>query len=320
MPRLSHLFILLFFSTTLAGCVATSSTENTPLPQPVTTVPYQLGESGVFEMDVFLNDTGPHTMLIDTGATISSLYSDTTRKLEIEALTGENIIVHGLSQSSLQPVVRPENLRIGNILRSDLRMAVLPQPQDGFVPAGVLGMDILGDYTAVFDNDTKMLSFFKSETISDYPFGGWQQLSLSKNPYSERDFNLFFLTVRIGNNTVPAIFDLGASFSLMNWAAANSPEVRLLRRQLRDQWEVNGAIGSFKPSVRVTFDFLRSNRYTWENWTVFVTDLEPLEVMGGDGQPLMVAGADMFRDTSFAMDFKRGLIFIKPNPAHKAAD
>ncbi|MCI5047712.1 MAG: retroviral-like aspartic protease family protein [Aquisalinus sp.] len=320
MLSLGRFFILVFFSIALAGCVTTQPAENRLLPEPVTTIPYQVGEAGVFEIDVFLNGSGPHRMLIDTGATISSLYEDTTRQLGIEELIGENIIVHGLSQSSLQPVVRPESLQIGNIIQTDLRMAVLAQPREEFLPAGVLGMDILQNYAVLFDHESQTLSFFRPQALNDYPFNGWAQLSLKKNPYSERDFNLFFLTIRIGNNTVPAVFDLGASFSLMNWAAANSPEVRLLRRRLRDQWEVNGAIGTFNPSVRVTFDFLRSNRYIWENWTVFVTDLKPLEVMGGDGQPLMVAGADMFRDTSFVMDFERGIIFIRPSAAHKTQD
>ncbi|WP_306253210.1 aspartyl protease family protein [Parvularcula sp. IMCC14364] len=302
----------------LVGCAAIETQTRPTLPEPVSSLPYRIGESGVFEVDVLLDESGPYTMLIDTGATISSLYDDTIRLLGLPEVTGENIIVHGLSQSSLQPVVRPSQLQLGDIIRTNLRMAVLPEPREAFGPAGVLGMDFLKDYVALFDHETSTLSFYQPEAIKDYPFEGWQRITLSKNPYSERDFNLFFLTIRIGNNTVPAVFDLGASFSLMNWAAANSPEVRLLRRQLRNQWEVNGAVGSFTPSVRVTFDFLRSNRYVWENWTVFVTDLEPLEVMGGNGQPLMVAGADLFRDTSFAMDFTRGLIFIRPSPRHKA--
>ena len=117
MLSLGRIFILVFFSIALAGCVTTHTAENRLLPKPVTTIPYQVGEAGVFEIDMFLNGSGPHRMLIDTAATISSLYEDTARQLGIEELTGENIIVHGLSQSSLQPVVRPESLQIGTLYK-----------------------------------------------------------------------------------------------------------------------------------------------------------------------------------------------------------
>ncbi len=319
MIRKTLILVLLTGLWAVAGCAGTPTGPNpvAVAPGAVTVVPYDISARGLYQVQVSLNGEGPFDFIVDTGATISCLFESTARQLSVPIDTGETTTVHGIVASAVQPVSSLPRIDVGDITRTDLKVAILEDRKDGNVAAGILGMDVMQNYALVFDSEINTITFYRPDLFDESLFRSWRLMPLQKNPYSNDDFGLYFLNLKLSGYSVPAVFDLGSSLSIVNWDAAQNPELRRYRRRLRQNWEMEGAVGLFEPTILVRFETVRGTTYSWEGWNVYVTDMETLNIIGTEGRPLMIAGADMFRDTSFAVDFSTESLFIKSTPAHK---
>ena len=84
--------------------------------------------------------------------------------------------------------------------------------------------------------------------------------------------------------------DTGAQFNMMNWNINRFPKLRTIKRKLRRNWVLQGAVGSFKPVSRIKAENARAGQKFWPESEFLVFDFESLNVLGIDGKPFVIAG------------------------------
>ena len=277
----------------------------------------------MFVIEADIGGDGPRPFLVDTGASISALFADTaddlllTDNLEL----GEDVNVRGLIETTRRPVAHVDRLGLGEQSITDLRMVVLPRSKVDPDIAGILGMDVLQDYAFAFDAERRRITLIPKDNFTDGPWSHWDRVSLDQNPYAARDFGLHFGDGRLFDSEVPVLIDTGTTPSVANWEAASiRREVRLLRRELREQWRVEGASGSFAPKARIVAPTIELGAHEWTSPALLVLELGPLEILGAEEKPLVIAGADMLAVRTFVMNFAEDEMFIHPMVLHEPVD
>ena len=318
MSRLTLLFILLLLPAGLAGCTTTGTpaTQAPDFIEPFLIVPYQKTDDGLYTIDVQLNGDGPYRFLIDTGATISVVFEDTAEALVLPLDTQDTTMIHGIVESQSRPVVTLSSLTVGTIEKQNMRVAILKNRIAQAEVQGILGLDFLRDHALIFDHEASVLKFTVSDHFAASQYRDWNYIRLLPNPYREEGYGLVFINMRYARYRNPALLDLGASFSVANWAAARGSQFERIRSRLRQNWELEGAIGTFKPTTNVRMSRVYAGEHTWYNQVILVLDLDTLNLLGTEDKPLILAGADLFEDTSFAIDFSGERLYVKPNAAY----
>jgi len=138
-------------------------------------------------------------------------------------------------------------------------------------------------------------------------------VSTKPNPYSESINELRFFDLRIGGHLIPAILDTGAEFNVLNWDASVIPEIRRLKRKLRQDWEIQGANDVFDPAIRISVESMRAGRMVWSENKFIVMNFDHLDLLGASDKPLVIAGADLLGDRGFYMNFQTNEMWLAPD-------
>lgn len=158
---------------------------------------------------VYLNGRGPFRMVLDTGASRSAVIPSVAARLGIEAQTGKQIRVRGVSGTAVVPVLRVDRMDIGDLL---LEPAMLPVVADVFGGAdGVLGNEGLQDKRVVIDFRRDLITVKRSKR--EAPGFGFRTL-----PIDTLRGYLLAVDVTIGRIKTKAIIDTGSPQSLGNVA------------------------------------------------------------------------------------------------------
>jgi hypothetical protein len=158
---------------------------------------------------VFLNGKGPFRLVLDTGASRSAVIPAVAEKLGLEAQTGRQVRVRGVSGTAIVPLLRVDQMEIGDLL---LKPALLPIVADVFGGAdGVLGNEGLKDkrITIDFRHDLITVKRSRREPLGD----GFRTL-----PIKVLRGYLLAVDVTIGKVKTIAIIDTGSPQSLGNGA------------------------------------------------------------------------------------------------------
>ncbi len=268
----------------------------------------------IFVAPVFIDGRGPFPFLIDTGSSISAVFEHSIGRMGdgVQVQASERL-VRGLISAEARPEAQIASLRLGDRDLRNHRVIVLPRPVFGDEIDGIIGMDVLRDYAVRFDRGRDALTFIPSATFSAAPYRTWDRIDLVQAPYGARDFGLHFAIGTFERGESPVLFDTGTTPSVMNWEAASFNTImRKLRRSIREQYRLEGSIETTLPTVKATLPTIRMGDHQWRTPTMLVLDLAPLEVLGGEGNPLIIAGADMLSQRTFVIDFANDVMFIDP--------
>jgi hypothetical protein len=158
---------------------------------------------------VYLNGKGPFRLVLDTGASRSAVIPTVAQRLGIEAQTGKQVRVRGVSGTAIVPVLRVDRMDIGDLL---LEPALLPVVADVFGGAdGVLGNEGLQDKRIVIDFRRDLITVKRSKR--ETPGIGFRTL-----PIDTLRGYLLAVDVTIGRVKTKAIIDTGSPQSLGNVA------------------------------------------------------------------------------------------------------
>lgn len=296
----------------LVGCAV--GTAEAPETNPHAFVLDARPSEEIFVVSVVVNGRGPFAFLIDTGATVSAIFADSRERLGVAP--HENVEfanVRGVVSTEQLPLFTIPSIRLGPREHRDVKFVQLPRPRVADDIDGIIGVNVLREYAFGFDYRSRRLTFIPRERFDPAPYRGWDLAALDPDPFGGGDFGLHFATGEIDGQTIPVLIDTGTTPSIVNWEAAEvSDFLEQLRRHLRRKYQIAGAIDSFPPRVRARMPTIRIGRHYWDSPVVLVLDLEPLDVLGGDGRPLIIAGADMLSKRSFMIDFENNEMFISP--------
>ena len=262
------------------------------------------------------NDRTVH-LLLDTGATRSALYSREWNRLGTKAEETEIVRIHGMIEAGLQPVASVPFLQIGESLIQDIKFARLSEPgtqsRAGETPHdGLLGMDILSNFHIYVDGPKRKINFIPIELGAIVPPISWEKVQLKPNPFIEDARNLHFLDMRLGNQLTAALFDTGSEFNLMNWKTADYPQIRNLKKKLRNDWEIAGAIGEFKPLAKIKVLGYRAGQKMFDPSNFLLMEFDSLEVLGIEQDAFIVLGSRALKDERYIIDFVNDQVAFHP--------
>lgn len=282
----------------------------------IISLPYRLYHNRVFAVNMVTQDGRILPFLVDTGATKSALYRRTLAKLDLSTDNSQEIQIHGMHKMGSRPIVSVPKLTLGTRTLEDFEFAILENRIDdkvtGIRPAGLIGMDVMSDYRIYVDADTKTFNLIPRSLPSPKVPYWWERVQLEKNPFSDQDYGLHFMKIRVGNHLMPALLDTGSEDNLMSWNVSKFPQLRRARKRLYDTWLIEGAVGEFEPDYAVSVKNMRSGQKFWEKSEFVVVDFKGLGILGLKDESFLIAGSALLVDETFYVDFAENLMRFKP--------
>ena len=283
-------------------------------------LPFTRTEHGLISVPVNIDDGAPISMVVDTAATQSAIYNHIYQRLELDQ-TSATVQIYGMVESGIRPEVILPSIRLDRHKISALSVAVLKKTEEkGFEAPdvdGLIGLDILDDFYIFFDHERQVLSLIPDSYTPPTLPPSWSRIALKPNPYKSDNQPLRYFDARVAGNIIPALFDTGSEFNLINWSAVKHPQVQAVRRSLKKKWEIGGAIGKFRPRSKINIGDIRSGQRFWPRQDFIVLNFDSLNVLGIEDQPFMIAGVDMIANRTFWLDLKAEEIVFKPDAADR---
>ena len=307
-------FLLLFVA--LSSCASVPS-DGTKLKHVLASaqtieVSVEFEEDGlVVIQDVMVNGSRMN-FILDTGATRSALFESQYNNLFDPEHVPEQINVHGISEIVGRPVVTLPTLGLGDLTFKDLSFVILPNRKKSSHYDGIIGMDILKDFSLHFSRREGALSLIPKDVVVEPP-SSWQDILLFSNPFKEDGRAFHFFEIELSGHPVPVLLDTGSEYNVMNWGVNDHPELKKVYDRLRRDWEYQGATGVFRPSIKMRANLIKSNEVIWQNMEFLVLNLDGLRILGMEDEFLSIASLNFFENEEFLIDFERDVIFVKPD-------
>ena len=273
-------------------------------------IPRKVSSTGHIVVETRLNGRGPFRFVIDTGASISVVYESARAKAGIELAPFIQVHVLGMTGSGLYPVGLVAEIRVGDEAWESARVAILPDTAPAAARIdGILGVDFLSRYAVLYSQQERVLRLYPRELVAENSYRGWDRIALRDLRVGDGNVAVFVLDMYIDTQHIPTVFDLGATVNVLNWRAARALDV-LLRRPRRSP-DVYGVSGSTEVLAELRVWRLRINNSFWRNRVFLVGEFPVFAALGLDRRPAAIAGADLFGQRDFIIDFARQRLLVK---------
>lgn len=298
-------FSALLVLSVLAGCAGPLQLDDA-----LAVAPYRIEANGRIVVAVKINDRGPFDFVLDTGSSISAAFDDVRDALSLATLPGKRVIVHGAVASGTFPLLDVEHIELGGESWSEPRLVWLPGTTAAVAGAdGILGLDFLKQYAVAVGAKERVIRLYPRELVAQRAYRGWDSVPFSPRSIGAGAAELFFIDITIDGWEVPAVFDLGAGFNMINWPGARSLGIR--RERLGPGQVISGALQSEKVMARLDADVVRTAGIRWRDEIFSIADLDIFDVFGLAGSPAAILGAGLFTQRDFIMDFARGRLLVR---------
>lgn len=300
------------------ACALSAAGAQTPspgaesLPQDIVVTPGLLGTvgtdpnaSGRISAPVFVNGQGPFKFFVDTGANRSALSAGLAQRLGI--VSDSQAEVHGVSGVRIAPIAKVHSLRSGAF---EMRDRVLPILGDDLIePAdGLLGVDGFDGLRLEFDNRFQTMNVRRSSR-------GWTDIRPGYTLRAEFKFGQLVSTRgRIGDLSVPIVFDTGTDIGLANTAlrAALTSPSRVAASAVSGTRLTNAARPVFVDDS-VLVPKIQLDGCVLTNALAVVGDFHIFKLWGLIDQPAMIIGMSVLNKLrSFAIDYGRKELQFRP--------
>ncbi len=229
-------------------------------------------------------DGQQRTMVLDTGASITSISTATAAELGVE-IKGEMAINDHLT-AKLGVL---KSLSIGLAEHADVTVAIvdLPNARDSAVKFdGIIGLDVLARHDVVLD--------FNHRTIALYPPGttvmNTRGPTMARIELQHGSHGLMMFDVTFGNHApIPAILDLGAPTSVINGPAAAALGVKR---------------PAFRPPPLDVGGVALGTKY------MLIRDLPTFQRFGLADRPAVLLGSDVFKGKALVIAYRDRIAFL----------
>ncbi len=315
-------FVVIFQIFLLSACQSLSGTEYKPLDKllaksSVIASPIVVGNRGLLFVPLSVAENTGY-FLIDTAATQSAVFENTRLGLLSRSQSIGSANVFGLVEKGNYPLIYVKDLSVASRNIPPQDFVVLPERKNQVFPDGInhydglIGMDFLVKFNLFVDPDQGQIYFVPRELPQPDIVQSWTPVQLLNNPNSELGKELRFFDLRVGNQLIPALLDTGSDFNIVNWQATQIPELKRLKRRLRQEWELQGASGVFDPAIKIDVKTLRAGQMRWGRKEFIVMDFDHLDGVGFKDEPVVIAGAPLLQGKRYYVDFKRQFIWFEP--------
>lgn len=237
--------VLTVLSLVLAAASAQARAEaaasTTALDEPLFASPTELDGVGRILAPVMINGQGPFRLMVDTGATHSTVSTEVAQFLGLEPSTEYTVLLNGVTGSAVVPTITVDRLEAGAFVKKDALMPVVPSAVMGGAD-GILGVAGMRDRYVMVDFRKDRVVIARSRSRS--------RLNLSRFLTVDARLiggGLFAIEARILGVPAIAVVDTGAERTLGNNALRDA--LRARRRHM-DDWELITVYG-ITPDVSV---------------------------------------------------------------------
>ena len=266
--------------------------------------PTKLDRIGRIVAPVTINGKGPFRLVIDTGASHSTISPALAELLGLTPQAEPGIWVNGITGAALLPSVQIERLEVGRISVENSRVPVVW----GSVMANTDG--ILG--VASFKTE-RLFVDFKWNRVSIIEGGhraapaGFQRI-----PFTRLDDGLIVVPAKVGGVSVKAIIDTGAQRTLGNFALREALRTDRGRGKLLLVTNVYGATTESKTGEVHIVPSIRLGATTLNKVAVVYGDFHIFDVWNLKSAPTLIVGMDVLGSVrALAIDFQRSELYLK---------
>jgi len=289
----------------LCGCVSTLD-----LDSPHSITPYHIVDGGRIVVEVSVEEQGPFNFAIDTGASISIVFDKLSHLLELESDPTNSPVIHGLAATGTFPLVRINQLQVGQEIWANPRIASMPgETAVSTRIDGILGIDFLRHYAVGFSTEDRVLHLYPPSFVRDRAYRGWVEVPLQRVTIGDTGAALYFFDVKLVGKDMQALFDLGAGENLANWPAARLLGLKPPNRKPDEQ--LSGAIESVPIAARFNVKEVKTASIRWQNEAFVVADLQIFQTLQQGDSPLVILGAGLFNKRDFLIDFERSRVLVR---------
>jgi hypothetical protein len=276
--------------------------------------PYRIESHGRLVTGVFIDGQGPFSFLIDTASSRSLIFEHVRAQLGLLPSQPDHLVVYGINDVTNAVPVRPDTVSIAGEAIHGLTLGVLPD-QASAGPDGVLGVDVLSRYFVVLDRTAMKIRLLPPDGDGAGPFKDWPQAKLTAQPLKNLPIRFWYLKTSFNDHNFTSLFDLGASFTLINWSAAEVLGVHkrdYLAKALPPD-DLQDVLGKTSPAVRVDGVTVRLPGKRWDNHLIIASDAPVFDYFDTDERPAAIVGLNLLGSDSLAIDFAGGRLFIGPD-------
>jgi predicted aspartyl protease len=268
------------------------------------------GEKGHFLTEVMINEQGPFTVLVDTGASNTILMQSSINQLGLSPLGGGAMSAHTVSGSV--PIdfynidgLQIDELDIGNIRVVGAENAHPTLNSDGV--DGILGADILGNYLLEFDQGARRFRLHDRDADLTVGRADWIHLPLRSGMAG-----LSYTEITINGSTVSALFDTGASRNIVNMSTAIAAGYQHADPRASLDEPVIGFGGHSTPAFKASGADLAWGGLTLDDQTVTISETPVFDMLGMSDGPAMIAGIPMLAGRNFIVDYEQMVVWVAP--------
>jgi predicted aspartyl protease len=304
---MTRLVILTLACLAISGCASELVLD---MDDALAVIPRQISDAGHIVVETKLDGRGPFRFVIDTGSSISVVYEGARTEAGIEPVPNIQVHVLGMTGSGFFPLGRVSEIRVGDEVWNNARVALLPDT--GPIASridGIFGIDFLSRYAVLYSQGERVLRFYPRELVADDAYRGWERIVLRDLRVGDGNAAVLVFDMRVDAEYIPTVFDLGATVNVMNRRAARALDI-MVRRPRRSS-EVHGVSGSTEVLAELRVWRLWIDNSLWRNKTFLIGEFPVFEVLGLDRRPAAIVGVELFGRRDFIIDFARRRLLVK---------
>lgn len=262
--------------------------------------PTRLDRVGRIVVPVLINGKGPYRFLVDTGANSSMISPAVVRTLGLVVSQTDTEQVQGTTGIELLPCITIDDLRIGAIVKHNVRMPISRSPVLIGLD-GILGMAGFGAVQVAVDFHRNIVAV---DTSTPRAARGYLDIAAHTTPGG-----LLMIPARVGNVRVQAVIDTGAAETLGNAAlrqallsdaAAKSAKIYGVTKQVS-----NGGV-SDSPTIYL-------GPVAIQNLGIVYSDIPIFKIWGLDSKPALIIGMNVLGSVdALVLDYPRAQVYLRP--------
>ena len=286
---------------------------------PVEWVPYRLDYQGWVTVNATVNGDGPHDFIMDSGATITSVFANLSTRQDFPPADRGPIRILGLASTRALPAYTLGEIKIGRLRLENHVGVVLPDwTPAAITPQGVIGLDLLTQHTVMIDEERGRVEFYEPGAQPNRNARGWTRTDLEPLTVADQDTPLHQVTMQVRGLKIPCVVDLGASGTIFNRAALRAMKSGLYvnsfgSRSPTAASRLNDIFGDSSQAVAAKIRRLKIGGARWNDKTFLIYDAAIFHELGADSKPFCLVGMDLFADRSVIFDFENEKFYIGPS-------
>jgi predicted aspartyl protease len=290
----------------LASLAGAGEPTDSDSDSPLFASPTRLDRIGRIMVPVMINGQGPFKLVVDTGASHSTISTQLAETLKLVPAEDSGVRVNGITGSALLPTVEVDRLQAGDLVIEHAHLPVIWTPVMADAD-GILGVAGLKDERLLVD-------FRHDRVVITRSFGRAALTNFLKISAKRVSGGLLMIPGRMGGVSVKAIIDTGSERTLGNRALQEALRARARRHDptVDGITNVYGATSEISPGELEVAPPIKLDTVTLARVTVCYGDFHIFKVWDLEKEPAVIVGMDVLGTVyALGIDFAKSELYLR---------